>query len=92
LLSKLNIIKLGNPSINSSLKGVNKNNAWFVNLFNFLQGESVINGQGEEFCTGGRDEFTCYLKEVIFGGAFKLHGFISITNKMTSNECLTALM
>lgn len=36
-IPKLHIVKLGNPSIDNTLNGINKNNQWFINLFNFLQ-------------------------------------------------------
>jgi hypothetical protein len=42
-LSKISFIKLANPSINSSLKGVNKNNIWFVNFLNYLQASALAN-------------------------------------------------
>lgn len=32
---------MANPSINSSLKGVNKNNIWFVNLLNYIQSPGI---------------------------------------------------
>lgn len=38
-IPKLYIVKLANPSIDNTLNGVNKNNRWFINLFNFLQNE-----------------------------------------------------
>lgn len=38
-IPKLYIVKLGNPSIDNTLNGINKNNKWFINLFNFLQNE-----------------------------------------------------
>lgn len=40
-ISKINFIKLANPSVNSSLKGINKNNIWFVNFVNFIQERSI---------------------------------------------------
>ncbi len=50
-LSKISFIKLANPSVNSSLKGVNKNNIWFVNLLNYLQAASLANHSNTGFIT-----------------------------------------
>jgi hypothetical protein len=103
-LSKINFIKLANPSINSSLKGVNKNNIWFVNMLNYLQALSISSHstEAENLKEGDEskiwrsvekyDDFTLFLKEAIFKSSHKIYGFISITNKITSNECLTALL
>lgn len=40
-ISKINFIKFANPSINSILKGINKNNVWFVNLFTYIQSTTI---------------------------------------------------
>lgn len=67
-ISKVSFIKLANPSINSSLKGVNKNNIWFVNLLNYIQAPNLSTASGEEeqnFSpepTGEEDDFISYLK------------------------------
>ena len=96
-LSKINFVKLANPSVNNSLKGINKNNIWFVNLLNMLQ-----NSQEQENFTANLDDltplsdnldrFVIYLKETIFSTSSRFYGLISLSNKMSSNECLTGLL
>lgn len=46
-IPKLYIVKLGNPSINNTLNGINKNNQWFINMFNFLQSQ-VLENKGKK--------------------------------------------
>lgn len=38
------------------------------------------------------DPFTDYIKSVVMQGAADIHCFTSLTNKLTSNECLTAFI
>lgn len=96
-ISKINFIKLANPSVNNSLKGINKNNIWFINLLNMLQNSKEQDNFTADMddlapLSDNIDKFTMFLKETIFSNSSNFYSLISINNKMTSNECLTALL
>ena len=66
-ISKINFIKLANPSVNNSLKGINKNNIWFINLLNMLQNSKEQDNFTADMddlapLSDNIDKFTMFLK------------------------------
>ena len=91
----LRICKLANPSIKNSLKGISKGNKWFIDMFNYLQHASLDKHNNLSSVWGknvDEDPMVTFIKTILMEGVRDIYSFTSVSNKMTSNECLTALM
>ena len=86
-ISKLHFIKLANPSVNNSLKGINKNNVWFINFLNLLQAPKHDHPPLDYLSPlpENVDRFTAFINEEVLQNCSKVYGLVSLNNKMSSN-------
>ena len=79
-------MKLSHPY---TLKSPGKHTNWFISLFNYLQAQTL--GGSSVDSNGSDNEFSNYLRDVLVRGVSSVHCLSVFSNKMTANDCLTAL-
>ena len=86
-MPKYHIVKLAVPYC---LKSPSKHSPWFTHLFNFLQSQ-VLDRSSKADEYQNEDDFSSYLKDTIVLSVSNLHCLTVFSNKMSTNDCLTAL-
>jgi hypothetical protein len=87
LLSKFHIVKLSHPY---TVKAPSKHTSWFVNLFNYMQAQTLEKTVLPELAAAD-DEFSIYLRDTLVKDVSSVHCLSVFSNKMSANDCLTAL-
>jgi hypothetical protein len=95
-ISKLKLIKFGDPSLgqnpfrpNDTMK-INERNRWAINLDNCLR-ECCMLDHSNSKNLFHKDDMTAYMRSIIIGEA-EITCYISLTNKLSQNDCLNCLL